>query len=541
MTNPQPRAPRIQPLALQTGTLQTRRPRDRIVQSLRALVLGVCVAGGIATAAAADAPSPTRPTPPPANAATAALLSAADLQADVDVLKQAYTQLHPGLYRYNTPAQMAGHFRELRRALDHDQPLGEAYLAFSLFAAKVRCGHTYPNFYNQPKPIAAAILERDRRVPFEFRWLGERMVITRNLSSDASLVPGTEVLAIEDVPVRRILRQLMRIARADGHNDAKRRANLEVGGNERYPAFDIYLPLFFPQVDDQLRLKLRAPDGRSVRTREVPALTYAQRMAAMGAPTDRNAPAFSLRGIGDDTVVLKMPGWALYNSKWDWRGFLQQTFEELHANGTRTLILDLRGNEGGLDVGSVLLSYLTEQPQTLPQYRRLVRYRQIPAALRPFLDTWDRSFDDWGAAARDIGDPRFFQLVREGEREDADVIQPASPRFTGKVYALVGPTNSSATFEFATMLRSTGLGVLVGEPTGGNRRGINGGAFYFLRLPRTGIELDVPLVGQFPRTPQPDAGLVPDILAVPTIADIAAGRDRALDAALAHARGQRQP
>jgi hypothetical protein len=532
MTDPQPNVPRRQP-----GALQPRRRRSRPVEALIALALAVCVASGIAPAAAADPRTPA----PPTSATATALLSAADLQADVDVLEQAYTRLHPGLYRYNTPAQMAGHFRDLRRALDHDQPLGEAYLAFSLFAAKVRCGHTYPNFYNQPKPIAAALLERDRRVPFEFRWLGERMVITRNLSSDASLVPGTEVLAIEEVPVRRILRQLMRIARADGHNDAKRRASLEVGGNERYPAFDIYLPLFFPQVDERLRLKVRAPDARTARTLEVPALTYAQRMAAMGAPADRNAPVFSLRAIGDDTVVLEMPSWALYNTRWDWRGFLQQTFERLNAQGTRTLILDVRGNEGGLDVGSVLLSYLTERPQTLPQYRRLVRYRQIPATLRPYLDTWDRSFDNWGTAARDIGDPRFFQLVREGEREDADVIAPASPRFTGKVYALVGPTNSSATFEFATLLRITGLGVLVGEPTGGNRRGINGGAFYFLRLPRSGIELDVPLVGQFPRSPQPDAGLVPDLLAVPTIADIASGRDRALDTALAHARGQRQP
>jgi hypothetical protein len=79
------------------------------------------------------------------------------------------------------------------------------------------------------------------------------------------------------------------------------------------------------------------------------------------------------------------------------------------------------------------------------------------------------------------------------------------------------------------------LGTLVGQPTGGNQRGITGGAFFFLRLPKTGIEVDVPLIGQFPvaATLPPDAGLAPDVLVRPTIEDIASGRDAELEAVLA--------
>ena len=50
--------------------------------------------------------------------------------------------------------------------------------------------------------------------------------------------------------------------------------------------------------------------------------------------------------------------------------------------------------------------------------------------------------------------------------------------------------------------------VLVGQPTGGNQRGITGGAFFFLRLPNSKIEVDVPLIGQYPATEQPDGGLL---------------------------------
>ena len=476
-----------------------------------------------------------------AAAPPAELLRAADLQADVTLLEQAYTQLHPGLHRYNTPKRMAQHFRDLRRDLDHDQPLAEAYLAFSRFAAKVRCGHTYANFHNQPERIAAALFRSDNRVPFRFRWLGRRMVITKNLSSDPSLVPGTEILAIEGVPVGRILDRLMTVARADGHNDAKRRADLEITGADRLAAFDIYLPLFFPQVDTRHTLRVRSPGNRTARTVDVPALTHAQRLADLDLPAGADAPVFAVRDVGNDAVLLDMPTWALYDSRWDWRGFLRNTFRDLLARGTQTLVIDLRRNEGGLGVGDVILAHLVDRPLAMPGYRRLLRYRETPQSLRPYLDTWDRSFHDWGAAARDIDDPAFLQLVREGEAADGDIVVPEAPRFTGRVYALVGATNSSATFEFARALRDSGLGTLVGQTTGGNRRGINGGAFFFLRLPRSGIELDLPLVGQFPSTPQPDAGIDPDLRTSPTPADIAAGRDVELEAALADARRRRTP
>ena len=72
---------------------------------------------------------------------------------------------------------------------------------------------------------------------------------------------------------------------------------------------------------------------------------------------------------------------------------------------------------------------------------------------------------------------------------------------------------------------------LIGEPTGGNRRGINGGAYFFLRLPGTGMEVDLPLIGYFPLRPQPDAGVVPDLLVPVRRSDIASGFDRAMASA----------
>jgi len=164
----------------------------------------------------------------------------------------------------------------------------------------------------------------------------------------------------------------------------------------------------------------------------------------------------------------------------------------------------------------------------------LVRYRKVSADLAPYLDTWDPSFKDWGAAAVPH-DARYLRLTRyEDAGKGAVALSPRAPRFGGKVFVLVGPANSSATFQFAEQVQQSGLVKLVGQPTGGNRRGINGGAFFFLRLPNSGIELDVPLIARFPAANPPDARLLPDLPVTPTVEDIVAGKDAELVAVRKH-------
>ena len=115
---------------------------------------------------------------------------------------------------------------------------------------------------------------------------------------------------------------------------------------------------------------------------------------------------------------------------------------------------------------------------------------------------------------------------------DQEKISPRGRRFGGKVAVLIDASCSSATFQFANAISRQGIATLVGEPTGGNRRGINGDAYFFVRLPETGLEVDLPIVGIFSAEPQPDAGIIPDRLVHQTAKDIAQGRDRQLAAAL---------
>ena len=173
-------------------------------------------------------------------------------------------------------------------------------------------------------------------------------------------------------------------------------------------------------------------------------------------------------------------------------------------------------------------------PLARANYERRVKYRKTPADLDAYLDTWDPSFKDWGNDAQPLGNGLYRLIEKDGASRAP--IMPKGPRFRGKPIVLVDATNSSATFQFANTVQANQLGVLVGSPTGGNLRGINGGAFFFLRLPASGIEADLPVIGSFPAKPQPDEGLVPDIMVSDSVEDIASGRDAVLERARALAR-----
>ena len=468
------------------------------------------------------------------------LIPANQLQADFLVLKKAYEEMHPGLHRYNNQAQMDANFKALAAQLNHDLTLRQAYVAFSTFLAKIKCGHSYANFFNQEEPVANALFKGQDKVPFYFRWINRRMIVTRNFSEDERLKAGTEVLAIDNVPVQTILSRLITVARADGSNDAKRVSYLEVLGRNDYEAFDVYFPMFFPLKGDSFKLRVRTSPGDTPKTLNVRALTYEQRLAPVKVAVEKRRTGaeqvWDFEFLDEHTAYLRMPTWALYNSKWDWKQFLNKLFDQLAEKKTANLIIDLRGNEGGLDVGDVILSRLIKQDLRLDEFKRLVRYRKASEELKPYLITWDKSFFDWGGAAVESGDG-FYQLKRDGDTEDGKIIKASDRPFAGRTFVLVDASNSSATFEFAQTVQQNKLATLVGQPTGGNQRGINGGAFFFLRLPNSKIEIDLPLIGYFPPGKRPDAGLQPDILIQPALKNIAQGTDAELSALRARLRG----
>ena len=485
------------------------------------------------------------------------VLSADDLTADLALLRRALTEVHPGLLRYGTKAELEARFDALAEHWKTPRSLRVAYLALSELLASFRCGHTYANFFNQSDAVRAALFDSAPCLPFAFRWIDGEMIVTRSASKEARLSPGVRILSIDGRPCAELRTRLLRLARADGGNDAKRLALLSVSGEEPYETFDVFFPLLFPPAIPS-SFRLECEDLAGARFQVVaPSMLATQRnalLAERASSTPKSLDAFTLAGWATSepaphVALLRMDTWVAYKTDADWRAELDAFVDRIVAAETQHLIVDLRRNEGGNDCGSALLARLIEKPLTLPSTARHVRCARTPEELNAFLDTWDDTFRNWGEFARPVerapallGEAgAFFRLRRDASDDPGAQLAPSErPRLRAKLWVLVGPTNSSATFQFASAVQGAKLGVLVGAPTGGNQRGINGGAFFFLRLPRTGLEVDLPLIAYTPCDAQgreidgvPDAGLTPDIVVRTTRAEIAADADPELRAVLA--------
>ena len=451
-------------------------------------------------------------------------INAAPKMSDLSIIRDAL-KLHPGLYRYQSPATFEKRFADFSESWNQSSELMHRFLALSRFTAQIRCGHSHCNPYNQSNKVVAALFDRKTRVPFSFRWLDRKMVVIGDAGAAAGIARGSVIERLNGKKPSEMLTSLMAYARADGSNDAKRIAQMDMRCTDELETFDIFQGLLFPPGPNGHQVTWCDPAGKR-HSVILPTIDLATRKEQTPSRKD-DGPIWDWQVRPDGVAVLTMPTWVTYRGNWDWKAWLAERFASLSS--TKGMIIDLRDNEGGTDCGTYLLQRLIDKPFKPVRYLNRVAFREVPTELIPYLTTWDKSFRTLGKDAV-VGSDGYMTIPGD---EDEIEITPIAPRITVPVMVLVGPVNSSATFSFARRVREAHAATLVGETTGGNLRGINGGAYFFVRLPESDLEFDLPLKGYFPEGPIPaDAGVVPDIRVTFNAADIAHGIDRQMETAI---------
>lgn len=474
---------------------------------LLSLVLGIpaCGTGQVQT--------PPRPVLSADSVRTLAgeLLPAAAMQRDLALLVEAFESLHPGLTRYQAAADFRAQADSLHRWFAEPRSRGETYLALARFTARLRCSHTYLNFWNQSPETKQWLLTGGDKLPFAFLLDdADRWIVLRSAVPGGHLAIGDTILAINGRSTPGLVADLLSAVRGDGDNDAKRRSLIELQDRKKHETLDALLPLVLPPIRGRYELAVRRGAGHaSGVTRDtimwVETMTAASRKAT-ARPLVEARPNAEL--IVDGTIgILRVDGFE-FDSGWD--RFLRITFDRLREVGSTALVLDLRENEGGSDEGALqLLRYLIRQPLTLPPVQQVVAYDTVPARLRPFLQTWDNAFYDRRGKVRARNDGRFD--LTDGSRRPV-VVQPIRHPFNGRILVLTGPVNSSASHNLVRVLRGQAGITLVGAPTGGSLRASTGGNLFFLRLPASGLEVDIPLISYEWGADQPPGGVPPDVV-----------------------------
>ncbi len=446
-------------------------------------------------------------------------LSAEQALRDLRLLKRAFIDLHAGLYRYATPALIDTEFAAAEAAVVQGSTRAEMFLLASRLAAAVRCGHTWASRYNQSRLIEETLFARADKLPLTLRWVQGRALVTG--SAAAGVKAGDELLAIDGRTVGDIAQALLPLLRADGTHAgalAKRWSQLDSGPHGG--AMDRLFPLRFAPQGGRYRLQLR--DRAAAAPREVDVVTTGLTERDKILPAE--STQWTLR-IEDDLAILTLPTFAFWRSDFKPEAYLAASFAAIRK--VPFLIIDQRRNEGGDDaIGRLLLAQLLRAAAEFPGDRLQSAYERVPYALARYLDTWDFGFfDRTGQVVRGPG-RNWLLPDRPGARVD-----PVAAPYGGKVLVLVGPQNSSAGFLLARALKSTGAATLLGQATGGNLRGLNGGQLAWITLPASGVGVDIPLLASFHPGEMPDAGVEPDIAVAPRWDDAVAGVDTEMRAA----------
>jgi hypothetical protein len=457
------------------------------------------------------------------------ILKADDLQKDFAIARKSYEQMHPGLYKYQSKEVIDKAFEECKIALNHDQPLAEAYLNFHKLTSQFKCGHGYPNFYNQAEFLKKELFEQKVCLPFQFQLIDDRMLITR--SADSTLSEKLEVKTINGVVVSTIIKTLLPIVRADGSNDAKRRKLLEIGG-QTFEYFDIFYPMYFPLKSDIFDLEIYDFNSKKTSKISVKALNRVERKEILKVKySDNEVVTAKFNWLDEKTAIMQINNLAVYNKAFDFDKFFLNSVTEYNQKSGKNLIIDIRKCEGGNTSEMIkLVRYLTKTNIEIKNEQDCWAYVKIDSTLKPYVDNKSWAFGWFNM------NQNYFKKLPNGQyrSKDGDKMETIIPEKTtleGNIYLMTSATNSSATYIMADIFKKHHLATLVGQTTGGNQRGITAGAMFFMSLPNTKIEVDVPLIGMnydLAKT-RPDAGLSPDVYVKPSITNAVKGIDTEME------------
>lgn len=443
---------------------------------------------------------------PPGARADGELLGVEQMRADADLLHRVLVEAHPdaerGARREHTEALWA----DLRGALDRPLRPREFRNLLDPVVAGYLDGHTYVDFPFDAPDYKAYGAGGGRFFPFDVEALDGGLYV-RASRGDLALPAGTRILSIDGEPAGAVLSDLVSASSGDG--DAYRRAT----------AARLFALLLWQrrQHGNRFALEVERPGGK-VESLQAPGIAQADMEAALfdEAPME----AYELTPQVFVLALNKMQA----NDRM--KQAVDAAMATLRDKRYPVFVLDLRHDGGGASVvGSWILRHIARSPFRYSD-RKEVR-------LSPWLLANVPQYREW-VEGMQAGHPVEGDRVVMRVDPESGSERPADWTYDGKVVLLTSPRTYSSGFMVAQAFQCFGMGTVVGEAPGSHRR-LTGEPMP-VALPNSRIDAYVATARYEPPCGSGDF-MAPDVAVRPTAADLAAGRDAALEYVRALAQG----
>ena len=443
-------------------------------------------------------------------------------QEDFDVLWKSIREAHGGLHRHVPPTELDRRVAAHRARLNQSMAQGAFAGVLQESLSELRDGHMRLELDSATLAAHATAAVFPLRVVLD----GDQMVVAFNDSpTDTTLRPGMAMVSINGRATSELVRQLLPKVPGDGFIETGRRFGLA----RQFPQ------MYWLYVEQPATFAVVARDGSREFSSSVPGIlernrrtvnnpvnaTFSANLARLDGPAGNVALEFVNGGPVARLRVRAFDGQAF-------PAMLDSAFRTLRERSTSSLVLDLRGNGGGVDeYGALLVSYFVDKP-----FRYFDRIH-VPT-IAPSFATWlPRTFDAMrtGSTPDPSGGFRITSERHPGVAEQS----PASTPYLGKLVVLVDGGTFSTAADVAAQLRSMDRATFIGEETGGGYEGNTSGLNASIILPNSKLRLRIMMYDYWNAVKPPanrGRGTIPDRVVVRRVADVMQGSDPAMEEAL---------
>jgi len=438
------------------------------------------------------------------------------LKEDFTTLRSKLESSQPGLYLYTSKDSLDRIFERVNSSLSEPMTSLEFYRRIATLNKVLRNLHTL--FW------ASSAHEKGTetglpRFPLDIHWDDGRMYVLRNHSAQQNIVPGSIVKRINGEDATTVFEKLLTCTIRDGFNESYPAARASRNFSSYYAEL-IGIPKTFA-------VELITPDGADQKL-EIPGMTATEINNSRVVKYDRKysrysedwdawimqkEPALRLEMNGGVAIMTlrTFHTYTIESNGQKYLEFLDQAFNQLTANKTTDLVIDLRNNHGGHDlVGMDLMSRLHDSV--------FYYYKRRTALVKP--------------VGKFVKKGDIYEVVGRGGW--IGKVTPVQEIFKGKVYVLMNGYSVSAAAEFIGHLKNIDRAVFIGEEAGGNSVIFTGGQSLHVDLPHTHITGIIPLhLNEMNvKLKNTGHGVTPDYKIKPGITDILQEKDVEMEFAL---------
>ncbi|MCR9173527.1 MAG: S41 family peptidase [bacterium] len=336
-------------------------------------------------------------------------------------------------------------------------------------------------------------------IPMDVKVINHRLYIEEDYSKEQELTAGSEILRINGKPAAAILQELYYCIPSDGSIITNVMDELDQTFAYKYYLFidqSEYFGITFKEISGaeksvSVKALTRKEQRQNIRESVLPNRPQKENINAVySLDIASNYARLTLRSFNSNKL-----------SKRDIkpRRFFKDIFDTIRRSETENLIIDLRGNPGGLfEMAQEIMPYvMSENPK----------------------DPFQRKSTSWS------GKERKYKFRKRSRKA-----------FEGQIYVLINGGTFSSGSTLARYLKEHSNAVIIGEESGSRYESFAAGSKQYVQLPNSGIEIGIPRYliefGEGEKQTTQNRGVLPDYTVQPTMLHILAGRDLHLEKAL---------